>query len=164
MAEFCHKNRDIDFAALVRAHNGHVRSALRRRGVRGADVDDLSQQVWLVAFTHYDEILASPGTVRRWLSEVARRRALDLHGSSWICRNVCIEAEDLAGLASESGSKIEAAAILSKMLSRLAERDRELVRLRALQWEMHEIAEFQGAAWTTVQSRWQRACAELAGA
>lgn len=163
MAELCHKNRDIDFVALVREYDGHVRSALRRRGVRGADIDDLSQQVWLVAFTHYDEMLSSPGTVRRWLSEVARRRTLDLHGSPWHCRNVCVETEDLAERAIDPGTRIEASAILAKMLARLPERYRELVRLRALEWEIREIAELQGAAWTTVDYRWRRACAEMVG-
>ncbi|HRI68764.1 MAG TPA: sigma-70 family RNA polymerase sigma factor, partial [Polyangium sp.] len=135
----------------------------RLQGVHGPDLDDMSQQVWLVAFTHHDKMLASPNTVRGWLSEVARRRARDLRGSPWHCRNVCVETEDLAEMATDPGSRVEAVAILSEVLSRLPERYRDLVRLRALEWETHEIAALHGDAWSTVDYRWRRACAELVG-
>lgn len=162
MAEPCFKGAAIDFAALMREHGAFVRSVLRRRGVRGADLDDLSQQVWLVAFMNCVEMLESPRSVRAWLSEVARRRALDLHGSPWNCRNVFVDGDELAELAIEPGSRMEAAVILLEMLARLPERHRELVRLRACEWETHEIAAHQGDSWSTVDSRWRRVCAELA--
>jgi DNA-directed RNA polymerase specialized sigma24 family protein len=131
------------------------------RVLRGPDIDDLSQQVWLVAFTHYDEMLSSPGTARRWLSEAARRRAMDLHGSLWHCRYELVENEELAELVTDPGTRIEASAILAKMLSRLPEGYRGLVRLRRLEWEIREIAELQGAVWTTVDYWWRQACAEM---
>lgn len=163
MAEPCRKNRHIDFVTLMRAHDAHVQGILRLQGVHGPDLEDMIQQVWLVAFKHRDELLASPDTARGWLSEVARRRARDLHGSPWHCRNDCVENEELEELAIDSGSGIEAAAMLSEMLPRLPERYREIVRLRALEWETHEIAALQGDAWSTVDYRWRRACVELVG-
>ncbi len=163
MAEPCPKNRDTDFVTLIHAHDAHVRGILRLRGVHGADLDDMSQQVWLVALTYRDKLLASPETARGWLSEVARRRALDLHGTSWNSRIELIDAEELAELAIETGSGIEAAVILSEMLECLPDRYHEIMRLRALEWEIHEIAELYGLPWSTADSRWRSVCAELVG-
>lgn len=59
-------DQDAEFRALFRAHCGYVLDSLRRLGVASADVDDMAQEVFLVAFrhhAHYDR--ARP--IRPWL-------------------------------------------------------------------------------------------------
>lgn len=63
-----------DAAALFRAHAGFVASFLRRLGVLGADIDDLTQEVFLVAHRKGGFVPGS-GQPRSWLAAIAVRIA-----------------------------------------------------------------------------------------
>jgi RNA polymerase sigma-70 factor (ECF subfamily) len=59
-------DRDAEFRALFRAQCGYVIDSLRRLGVAPADVDDMAQEVFLVAFRHHAQYdRARP--IRPWL-------------------------------------------------------------------------------------------------
>jgi len=53
----------------VRAHGSFVGAALRRSGVGGADVEDLSQEVFLLAYRRWGTLELDG--IRRWLWTVA---------------------------------------------------------------------------------------------
>jgi len=59
-------NRDAEFRALFRAQCAYVLDSLRRLGVAPADLDDMAQEVFLVAFRHHPQYdRARP--IRPWL-------------------------------------------------------------------------------------------------
>jgi len=58
-----------DLASFVRAHGSFLGAALRRFGVFGADVDDLSQEVFLLAYRRWGTLELEG--IRRWLWVVA---------------------------------------------------------------------------------------------
>lgn len=59
-------DRDAEFRALFRAQCGYVLDSLRRLGVAPADLDDMAQEVFLVAFRHHAQYdRARP--IRPWL-------------------------------------------------------------------------------------------------
>lgn len=149
--------RDIEFAVVVQSQSADVRQALRRRGIRGSDLDDLTQVVFLVALEHFDKIPANPDEQRLWLAEIAKRRASDFYGNAWNRRMVSVDWEELAESAGTSTLDIESLAMLGEMLDRLPARYHQIVKLRAQQYEIHEIAEMQGVSWSTADSRWERA-------
>jgi RNA polymerase sigma-70 factor (ECF subfamily) len=61
---------DVEFRGLFRAHCGYVLDSLRRLGVAGADLDDMAQEVFLVAFRqHHLYDRARP--LRPWLFALA---------------------------------------------------------------------------------------------
>lgn len=150
--------RDTEFATVMQAQWANVRQTLWRRGIRGADLDDLTQVVFIVAFENPKKVPEDLEKRGAWFVEVAKRRAAEWHGAPWNRRQVSVDQEDLADLRGISESSIEAAAILSEMLQRLPERYHEIVRLRAEQYEIHEIAETLGIPWSTANSRCERAC------
>lgn len=79
---------------------------------------------------------------------------------------VSVDSDDLAEVADGSTLNVESLAMLGEMLDlfdRLPARYREIVKLRAEQYEIHEIAEERGLPWSTVNSRWERACEEAGG-
>jgi RNA polymerase sigma factor (sigma-70 family) len=155
--------RDLEFAAVVQSQWATVRQVLRRRGIRGADIDDLTQVVFVVALEHFDKLPANLDEQRAWFSEIAKRRAFDWHGNPWNRRMVRVDSEELAENAGESTLNVESLAMLGEMLDRLPARYHEIVKLRAEQYEIYEIAEKCGLPWSTVNSRWERACEEAVG-
>lgn len=158
--------RDIEFAALVQSQWANVRNALRRRGIRGSDLDDLLQVVFIVAFENFDKIPANSEEQGAWFAEIVKRRAFDWHGNPWNRRMVSVDLEELAEKAGASALNVESLAMLGEMLDlfdRLPARYCEIVKLRAEQYEVHEIAEERGLPWSTVNSRWERACEEAGG-
>src|SRR5690606_25784305 len=60
------------FEHLYRRHYGYVVSVLRRFGVDAAYVEDVAQEVFIVAYRRSDESVAS---LRPWLYGIARRTA-----------------------------------------------------------------------------------------
>lgn len=64
------------FAVLVRRHGPMMRACVHRLLGSNADVDDIVQESFVVAWQRLPE-LADPGKVRGWLMRIASRRALD---------------------------------------------------------------------------------------
>jgi RNA polymerase sigma factor (sigma-70 family) len=59
---------------VVSAHRGFVRAQLRRYGASSGSLDDLTQEVWLVALARSPEFIDERHTLA-WLSQVCRRVA-----------------------------------------------------------------------------------------
>lgn len=145
------------FEELYRGHAGAVRAyALRRSGP--ATADDVVADVFLVAWRRLDDVPEQP---RSWLLGVARRvlanrrrgesRALALR------ERLVSEHRDSEGAGSDHR--------VLRALSRLTERDRELLMLVA--WEglsQAEVAEVLGVRKGTVAVRLHRARGEFAAA
>jgi len=58
-------------------HIGYVREKLRRLGLRGADLDDLEQQTFVVAHRRWAERPRSSGRNRNWLEAIAWRLGMN---------------------------------------------------------------------------------------
>jgi RNA polymerase sigma factor (sigma-70 family) len=65
---------DAEFYAY---HVGHVRKRLRRMGLRGADVDDLVQDTFIIAQRYWSERPLDCGRQRNWLQGIAWRLAMN---------------------------------------------------------------------------------------
>ncbi|UQA57029.1 RNA polymerase sigma factor [Polyangium aurulentum] len=73
------KLRDDRVGALFREHRKAVRSALRRSGVAAVEVDDLVQNVFVVAQRRIAKLPKDAEDAKRWLLDAARKHAANWH-------------------------------------------------------------------------------------
>ena len=66
-------------AALYKAHAAAVLAKLRRLGIEGSALDDLLQDVFVVAWRRYAKIPKDVAGARRWLLDSARKHAANFH-------------------------------------------------------------------------------------
>lgn len=133
------------FAALYDRYLPHVYRYLYTRVSTPADAEDLTSQVFLTALEAMRTF--RPGSFRAWLFGIARRKAADYYRR----RAPQVSLEQAAGLAFEQSSLLaqvihnEALHRLCSSVNRLAEDERELLRLRfAARLSFAEIAQVLG--------------------
>jgi RNA polymerase sigma-70 factor (ECF subfamily) len=142
--------------AIYEAEIGYVWNALRRFGVVGSDVEDLTQEVFLRAFRDWGRYDASRA-VRPWLCGIAYHVAIDhLRRQA----HVAAAREELPDVASEDPAPDHAAAlsqerrVLERMLGTLdLDRRAVLVMHELLGHSAPEIAEALEVPLNTVYSR-----------
>lgn len=150
-----------DFARIIGAHDAYVRGVLRRRGVRGADVDDLTQGVFLVAYERIDELPRTSSMLRKWLAGVAFRFAQNWRRSRWIR---CVEFVDLSEfetMPGSTGADMELRAIISDWLEGLPCPRRDVARLRLRGLGFTAIASRLRMRRSTAFTHWQKAQASF---
>jgi RNA polymerase sigma-70 factor (ECF subfamily) len=109
-----------DFRALYEAHFAYVWHSLRRMGVREADLEDLSHEVFVAFYRHLGEYdPARP--LKPWLFGIAFRVASDYRRRAWVQRevNVPIHAVDGTPAADEQLELKQDCALVLRALSAL---------------------------------------------
>ena len=78
---------DLDFATAYEQHATFVWRTARRLGVRTADVDDVTQEVFVVAHRRW-HTFEGRSALRTWLFGICRRVVADYRCRAWVVREV----------------------------------------------------------------------------
>jgi RNA polymerase sigma-70 factor, ECF subfamily len=153
------------FNDFYREHLTYVWNALRRLGVSGSDLEDLTQEVFLRAFRNYHSYDPSR-PLRPWLFAIAARATVDFKRMPRHAREVFEEpadAEDQAPLPDASAATAQERRVLHELLDEL-EPDRRLVFIMHEYFEhtAGEIAEALEIPTNTAYSRLRLARAQFA--
>lgn len=148
-----------DFSELYATYFKQVWGALRRLGVREADVADVSQKVFMTAYRKLDSF-EGRSHVRTWLLGICERTASDYRRSAPVRREVATDHEhleltatDYPDVASTLGSRRLLAAA-EAILDKLPEAQRTVFVLFELEdLSGPEIAEVLDISLGTVRSR-----------
>lgn len=124
-------------ADLVHAHQANIRTFVRMLGVQSASVDDVAQEVFLIAFRRYGDFDPSRGTALQWLRGIARRVVANELRST-LRRQRLVRSAELADVLAESALETAPDAVhraeihqaLAQCLERLPAHGQELLRLR----------------------------------
>ncbi len=158
LLERCRAGDDASWRAFFEAHHDFVHRSVRRLGVPTPEADDLTQEVFVIAFQKLDAF--KEGKVTTWLYRIAANLVSDRHRS----RNL---REALLGLfgasektrthertAAHDYEARESEAQVAKVLQRMAPKKREVFVLYELeQLPGEEIAERVGCPVGTVWTR-----------
>jgi len=147
---------EADFAAIVREHRGFVRGVLRRRGVRGADVDDLTQNTFVIAWERQNELPRKRSKQRKWFAGVAFRMAQNWHRSNWH-RVELVDPLKLGKMFAPLIGDIEARAIAAALVERLPRLQRDVACLRLQGFSFSEIASKLEISRSMAFTHWQKA-------
>ncbi|MGF6822562.1 RNA polymerase sigma-70 factor (ECF subfamily) [Microbacterium sp. ZKA21] len=147
------------FAVLVRRYAPMMRAHTRRLLGGNADVDDIVQETFVVAWQRLDE-LDDPAAVRPWLMRIVSRRAMDRRRAARVHLDVD-DVEHEAPVALSPPRIVEArarAAALDEVLAELPEAQRQCWVLRELAGQSYdEIAEELSIPASTVRGLLARA-------
>ena len=157
---------------LLSAHSRKVYSVCYRFTGRGADAEDLTQEIFIKVFHTLKTYDAAQGTFSTWLNRVARNHLVDHYRRTRKDR-VTSSLEDELGHLEENPSagagpvaRVEARErreMLQAALDKLSPDMREAVILRDFQdLDYEEIAQVLGVPEGTVKSRINRGRLELA--
>ncbi|RYZ08045.1 MAG: RNA polymerase sigma factor [Myxococcales bacterium] len=148
---------------LYRHFATDVRRWVRAFGVRRADIEDLVQEVFVIAFRRYDT--ARGENPKAWLYQIARRKVRGYRRLAWIRHVVVVESlAPLEGLTPDVQTPArraearEQVTLISRVLGRLSEAQQlafVLVDLEGRSGE--EIARLQNVPLNTVWTRVYRA-------
>lgn len=148
-----------EFRTLYEAHVNFVWRTLRRLGVREADLTDLTQKVFLTAFTKLSEF-EGRSQLSSWLFGIAQRVASDYRRSAFVRREVATDGahfDRYPGAVSdlvEYGDRTQRARAAEAILAKLPEEQRLVFTLYELEELSGEaIAELLEISVGTVRSR-----------
>lgn len=118
-------SRHADFEAVYSRYYGFVRDGLRRLGIPAADLDDVTQEVFVVLLRKLDEHDLN-GATRSWLFQVARRVAShDRRKRAREQRKRSMDWRALPHVDPEvEAQRLEAARVLGDFLGTLGDADR----------------------------------------
>lgn len=148
-----------DFESIYAAHFKQVWGALRRLGVREADVADVSQKVFITAYRKLDSF-EGRAHVRTWLLGICERTASDYRRSAPVRREVATDvatieltAPERTDVVAELGSR-QRLQVAETLLDKLPEAQRAVFVLFELE-ELSgpEIAAILDISVGTVRSR-----------
>ena len=149
---------DVEFKALYDKHFRLVRCALARLGVREADVKDMTQKVFLVAFLKLPEF-EGRSLLSTWLWGICRRVAIAYRRSGAMRLEVTtdplefdVSFEQRSGTHNEPESSHEIA--IEQVLSKLSESQRIVFKLAEVDdLDGRQIATLLNVSLGTVRSR-----------
>jgi len=152
------RKSDAEFKAMYETHSRLVRCALTRLGVREADVKDMAQKVFLVAFLKLPEF-EGRSQLSTWLWAICRRVAIAYRRSGAMRLEVAtdpleieISCEQRSLLHGDPPSSHEVA--IEHMLSKLSESQRLVFRLSEVdELDGAQIAALLNISLGTVRSR-----------
>jgi len=155
------------FGVLVRRYQSMVYRFLVRLTGSAQDAEDLSQEVFLVAYRRLPRLRA-PGAFRTWLLRAARNRAVD-HARArrsprrappggMVSLSAGVEGAGVGGDPAEEAIRAEEVAMVGKAVARLPLAEREVIHLRYVEGlGVPEIARALGLGPRTVETRLYRA-------
>jgi RNA polymerase sigma-70 factor (ECF subfamily) len=126
------ETREQRFEAILRETQSRIRAYIAGLGMSSVDVDDLSQEVYLVLYKDLEKIPPELEPVR-WLKGVARNLCMNHFRKAKVSRQHAQEiVETLATVSIQPGFSDEEdiSARLSVCLGKLAPQSRDLLRLR----------------------------------
>jgi RNA polymerase sigma-70 factor (ECF subfamily) len=146
---------------LWKAHRENVTSALQRAGVPWPDVEDVAQEVWLLALQRLQR-LEHPEAFHSWLLEMARRTALAYHRKQK--RPVPLEAleEDFRATATVASAEAtfldqEALDVVHQAVLSVSLEDRAILVLRYWDgWHSRDVAQRLSMSVDAVDQRLSR--------
>ncbi len=150
-----------EFAAFVWAYDACVRDRLRLQGVRDVDVDDMAQEVFLVAYRYPDELEKTPGRVRSWIASVVFRVASNSRRNHWNIHVECVDHSTLDTITGATGGEIETSAMALEWLASLTPLQRHIAALQIQGFSCDEIARETGVSRSWGFNLWQRSLAEF---
>jgi RNA polymerase sigma-70 factor (ECF subfamily) len=109
---------EVEFRAIYDAHFKLVWSALRRLGVRDADVLDVTQKVFITAYTKY-AAFQGRSRLTTWLFGICQKLASDYRRSAPIRREIATDATEID--TREMASEGSVAALATRRRAALAE-------------------------------------------
>jgi RNA polymerase sigma-70 factor (ECF subfamily) len=129
-------SEDTDFDTLVREHQAGLRAWIRALGAQDAWVDDIAQEVFIIAHRRQDSFIAG-GNVGAWLRGIARNLVMNerrkdarhtrlLHDS---LTSVLLD-EPIPDTAPSAHDLPLVVAAMNDCVAQLPERSRELLRRR----------------------------------
>ena len=154
----------VTVAEVFREHAPFVWRALRRLGVREADVEDVCQEVFVVVHRRLGDF-EGRSSMRTWIYGICVRVASDWRKRAHVRREVVTDDVSIPEAAPSSGrglaadpqrelSKREARAILDRILDELDEDKRAVFVLYEIeQLGMNEVAESLACPLQTAYSR-----------
>jgi RNA polymerase sigma-70 factor (ECF subfamily) len=130
----------LEFRQVYETHFRFVWRALRRLGVREADLMDMTQNVFVVVHRKL-EGFEGRSDITTWLFGICRRVAIDYRRSARIRREVPADARQIASLSSpapaaQSTDKARWAAMAETLLDRLPEK----LRVVFVLFELEEMS------------------------
>lgn len=144
-----------DLRRMYDEHGGYVRALLCRMLSSGGEADDLTQEVFVIAWQRIDEL--RPETLRAWLCGVAVRLASAARRKAKVRRFFGLdEAEEVADDISPERAveRKDANRVVYSILNKIAEKKRTVFILHELQGlSGPEIAEAVGCPVNTVWTR-----------
>lgn len=151
---------------LYAEHGRHVRRCLTRFGAAEADLDDLTQEVFLVVHAK-QQLLDGVRDRDGWLHEIARRVAAAHRRRAHRRREVYAEAHEFsltdATIPSGELERREQAARLHRALAKLDEESRDLIALHAGDLPLSNVAQLVEHDRKTVRKRLALALRRLEG-
>jgi RNA polymerase sigma-70 factor (ECF subfamily) len=152
------RKSDAEFKAIYETHFRLVRCALTRLGVREADVKDMAQKVFLVAFLKLPEF-EGRSQLSTWLWAICRRVAIAYRRSGAMRLEVAtdpleieVSCEERSSMHGEPSCSHELA--IEHMLSKLSESQRLVFRLSEVdELDGAQIAALLNISLGTVRSR-----------
>jgi RNA polymerase sigma-70 factor (ECF subfamily) len=144
----------------------NVRARLVRRGVRSADVDDLRQEVFLIAFKRQVVLGAAPAS-KAWLDQVCDFVALAHRRKAYRRREILKDVDDdeeLVRVASSTSSDVSERSReqLHRALAALQPEDQDLLALHLVgDMPFRTLAAIDGRDVKTVRKRFQLAAQRL---
>lgn len=154
------------FAEMYATHAAFVWRSVRRLGVRPGDVEDVCQEVFLVA--HRKLAQFEGGSVRAWLFAIALRNAADYRKRAHVRREATGDSVPEIAIAETASGELDRArarVVLDEILERLDEPKRAVFVLFELeQMPMTEIAAAVECPLQTAYSRLHAARDEVKSA
>ncbi len=150
------------FAAFVRAHGAYVRRRLRRLGVHPSEVDDMAQEVFIVASKGYGDRPRMRGRERAWIAVIAFRVAQNWRRRVWCLRHELVDPVEFDKMADATGGEIETSAIVLEWLASLPKHQRDIVERRLQGFTVDEIGREFGLSRSSAFMEWQGAKNRLA--
>lgn len=150
----------LPFDEIVRAHAPYVWRVLRSLGVPEHDVEDLSQETFLVVHRTLERF-EGRSKLRTWIYGIALRVASDYRAKAHRKREVPSERPPDTHVAATQEADLaqkQALSQLEALLARLPEERRQVFVLYEVeQLTMREVAEIVGCPLTTAYSRYHAA-------
>ncbi len=144
----------LDLRQLFDEHARYIWRALRHLGVADADIEDICQEVFLVAHRKLSEFQGR-SSPRTWLYGIALRVASDYRRRGYIRRERAVaDVSELVERRDDRTPEGESRQLLGKLLALLEADKREVLVLYELEgFTMKEVADMLGCPLQTAYSR-----------
>jgi RNA polymerase sigma-70 factor (ECF subfamily) len=149
-----------DFASFYTEHASFLRHTLARRGVRAADLDDVSQEAFVAAHRNLPAF-EGRSSLRTWLTAIAWRTASSYHKRSQ--RHCAVDLHDTQQVSDLAANNAFNADDLAAACQALEPELRDLILLHDIGGlNVSELSSLTGRARATIRQRLKKARARLA--
>jgi RNA polymerase sigma-70 factor (ECF subfamily) len=158
---------DRSFARLFAEHAAVVARVLRRMGVPDADLEDVTQEVFVVVYQRWQEFRGD-SSLRTWVYGIALRKAMSHRRRKHVRDSLPLREEHLSSGAPGQQRALERGEqrqLLSTLLGKLDDKKREVFVLFELeQLSMADVSQVVGCDIKTAYSRLYAARSEVQAA